>query len=570
MSIVNCMSIFPSWPQWSQLPKILNNTEKKLINIFLVLIIASGGYLSYNLYTNATTAEPADGGQYFEGAIGQPQLINPIISETLIDRDLTALIFSSLFKYDSEGNIIPDLAERYEIKNNGRQYIIYLKKNIRWHDQSQFNADDALFTIEAIKTSDYKSRLSPLLSNALVEKIDDYTLIFSLENPNYLFLNNLTFGIIPKSLENINPKNFSLSEFNLKPIGTGPYQFKNLKKEKNGRIISYTLERFNSYYGKKPHLDEITFVFFNNLEEIQRALFKNQINGVSNINFADTEKFNRPENIIYRLNIPRYDAIFFNTTKNQILSDKKIRLALSKAINKQELIKEILNNEGTIASQAILSFILKQQPINDYNPEEANKLLEESGFKLENNNRIKTTQNEKGTILKTNLEISITTLDTPEKIKTAELIKNQWGKIGVQTKITSFSINDLTQKIKDKDYEAILFAEMTGLNPELSIFWHSNYKNYQNLNLSLYSNPEIDQLLNNVMNEPLEEKRKEYYIKINELIKNDNPAIFLYSPYYLFAISKNIKGLNIKISNMPQERFNQISDWYINERRVWK
>lgn len=562
--------IFPSWPQWRQLPKILNTAEKIILMFFFILFITSGGYLSYNLYTNATILKPADGGQYIEGAIGQPQLINPLISETFIDRDLTALIFSSLFKYDSGGNIIPDLAEGYEIKNNGRQYIIYLKKNVRWHDQNQLNADDALFTIEAIKNSDYKSYLRPLLNGATVERMDDYTLIFSLENPNYLFLNNLTFGIVPKFLENIDPKNFSLSEFNIKPIGAGPYKFKNLKKEKNGRIISYTLERFDEYHGKKPYINEISFVFFNNFQEIQKALFKNQINGVSNINFTDIEKFNRPENIIYRLSIPRYDAIFFNIAKNQILSDKKIRTALNKAINRRELIKEILNNEGTIASQAVLSFILKQEPADDYNPEEANKLLEETGFNLEDNKRIKTAQNEKKVIQKTNLEISIITLDTPEKIKTAELIKSQWGKIGVQTKITAFSINELIQKIKDRDYETILFSEMINLNPDLYPFWHSNSKNFPGLNLTLYSNTEIDKLLSGVLNEPLQEKRKEYYMKINELIKNDNPAIFLYSPYYLFAVSKNIKSVNIKISNMPQERFNQISDWHINEKRVWK
>ena len=182
---------WPSKKQWRQFFKVLNKKEKFFFLILLTLFVFSFSFISINFYFEKTEVAPAKGGVYIEGVIGSPRFINPLYAAASdVDRDLAELIFSGLLKYDTEGNIIPDLAKEYEILENGKVYEFHLRENIVWQDSTPLTADDVIFTIEAIQNSEVKSPLRPMWLGVEVEKISDLTLRFELRSESSIFLEN--------------------------------------------------------------------------------------------------------------------------------------------------------------------------------------------------------------------------------------------------------------------------------------------------------------------------------------------------------------------------------------------
>ena len=186
--------------------------------IFVFLVSLLGWAISF--YLKSTVSVPAYGGEYVEGFLGKPLYINPILAQTNeIDTALSSLIFSSLLKYDNNANIIKDLAEDYNISEDGKTYFFKIRQDVKWHDGTPLTAKDVLFTANLIKDASYKSSLRGNLQNTQVLLDGDYGIKFILEEPQSPFINVLTFGILPMHIfEEIPADNFLLNDFNLKPI----------------------------------------------------------------------------------------------------------------------------------------------------------------------------------------------------------------------------------------------------------------------------------------------------------------------------------------------------------------
>ena len=233
-------SKLPSLRQLRYLPKVFSKKEARQIQLASLIIILCLIAIGYQIRLLVTTEVPVAGGEYVEALIGSPRYINPILSQTNeVDADLSSLIFSGLLKYDSGGQLVPDLAQRYEISADQLTYTFYLKKNIKWHDDTDFKADDIIFTVASIQDPAFKSPLIRTFRDVSAEKIDDYSVKFMLKEPYAPFLHVLTFGILPGHLwYNIPPANSDLTELNKKPIGTGPWKFDSFKKDQTGVIKS--------------------------------------------------------------------------------------------------------------------------------------------------------------------------------------------------------------------------------------------------------------------------------------------------------------------------------------------
>jgi len=351
---------WPSKKQWSQIFRILTKKEKIALSIFFVLFLGSLISLTNLIYFKNTKIGPKVGGIYREGVVGSPRFINPIYAQSSdVDRDLVEIIFSGLMKYQEDGKIIPDLAQKVEIKDEGRTYEVYLKKNIFWHDGQKLTADDVIFTIKTIQNPDYKSPLRANYLGVKMEKINDLALRFKLENPYSGFLERLTLKIIPKHIwQNISPQNFLLTNYNLKPVGSGPYQFKKLTQDKSGRITSLNLTRFRKYYinsrPQKPYLSEIEFRFFETEEDLIDAAKKGEIDGFSFTAPDYWETFPESDFQKFSLSLPRYFAVFFNPEKSKFLADENVRKALNYATNKAEIIKKVFKGRAKIVSSPVL------------------------------------------------------------------------------------------------------------------------------------------------------------------------------------------------------------------------
>ena len=373
----------PTKNQWRQFFKILSREEKIIFSLFLFLFLVSFSFLSIIFYFKNTEIRPAAGGTFVEGVIGRPRFINPIFAPVSdVDQDLTELVFSGLMKYNPEGKIIPDLAGGYQIFESGKIWEISLKENLFWSDNAPLTVDDVIFTIETFQNPDIRSPLRPSWLGVRVKKISDSKIGFELENPSAIFLENLTLKIIPKHIwENISPQNFPLSFFNLKPIGSGPYQLKNLVQDKEGKIILLDLIRNPNYHGKTPNLQQISFQFFDKEEDLLSAVENDKISGFAATNLTNLTNWTNWTNLSFSL--PRYFAVFFNPDQSKILAEKEVRQALNYGTNKKEVVSQLGANQSSITESPILPEIYGYNlPSKTYqfDLEGAKLLLEKAGF----------------------------------------------------------------------------------------------------------------------------------------------------------------------------------------------
>lgn len=536
----------------------------------MAVVIAAFVFWVGYLFLNLTKAVPQKGGEYTEGIIGQPMYINPLLSQTSeADSDLAQIIFSGLLKYDGQGKLAPDLAESYEISDDRKVYTFRVKKNIKWHDGEPLTAGDIFFTIHAVQDPMYKSPLRLNWQGVEIEQKDEFTITFSLKNPYFGFLDNLTIGIIPKHIwENVAPEKFSLAEYNLKPIGSGPYQFVDFQKDSGGNILSYSLKSFKDYFDVQPFISTFNFNFYPDDEAISAAYNKKEITGMGSIPSEDIEKIKSLKSTnIYELSIPRYFAVFLNQTKSVSLANDTVRKALAYATDRQEIIEKILHGKGT----AMLSPFLPQMaeyesdtPKYDFNIQKANEILEEDGWKYDEEGKVRKKNKDR-------LEIEIFTTDWPELAQTADILLSQWGKIGADVKISVLSISDLQQNyIRPREYGSLLFGQAISFNPDLYSFWHSSQKRDPGLNLALFDDKKADELLDQARQEIDEGKRIEAYWQLQKIMADEVPAIFLYSPSFLYPVNQKVKGIEVKNINSSSSRFADVNKWYIKTKRVKK
>ena len=377
-------SKFPHCSQWAKIPKVLSRKEKKALFVFSVLALTSFAFLCSNFYANHTEIVPASGGIYVEAMIGQPRFINPVYAVNDVDRDLLELLFSGLMKYNSQGEIIPDLVEEYKIKEDGKVYEFTLKKDIVWSDKQKFSVDDIIFTIKTIQNSDYKSPLRANWIGVEVEKVSDETVRFILKKPYSGFLERLCLKIMPKHIwQEISPDNFARSPYNLQPVSCGPFKLKGFLQDKSGLIESLTIENEPNYFDKKPWISEISFNFFENQEEITKLAKQDKINGFSLLSSQDYDSIGNGF-LEYSFVLPRYFSVFFNVNNGQkTLSKQEVREALNYATDKQEIVEKVLSGNGAIKNSPILPKIYEYEPpveVYEYNLEIANQILEDAGF----------------------------------------------------------------------------------------------------------------------------------------------------------------------------------------------
>ncbi len=513
-------------------------------------------------------AIPKSGGEYIEGIVGQPQHLNPVISSyNNADKDLTRIIYSSLFKYDDNGKLQNDLIESYEISEDKMTYTLHLRQNVLWHDGEKLNAEDVLFTANLISDPSYKSPLRPNWNGIEMTKTDDYTVILKTSVPFVGFLNILTFGILPKHLwESIGSEKFALTDLNLNPIGSGPYKYQSFQKDSTGNIISYKMVANPNYYGQKPYISKLTFIFHTE-EDIIEAYNNKEIMGMNSITAQKVAEIKKSQSTnLHKISVPWYFAVFFNQTQSVPLAYKEVRQALAHATDRQEIIRDILNGNAQEAFSPLLPSMLGYaDDINKFafNPETANKIFEDNGWK----------KGEDGVRTKDNVrvEFNLTVIDQPDLIRIAEVLKKQWEAVGARVNVQSFSVFDIQQNyIRPREYDALLFGQGMGADGDPYSFWHSSMKKDPGLNLSVFENKEIDTLIENARVEFDVEKRASIYREFQKKLAEEVPALFLYNPTYLYPVNKSIRGNDIQFMTNPYERFDNIEKWYLKTKRVWK
>lgn len=315
---------------------------------FLFTISAAG--LLFSVNSLFLIDVPKRGGQFTEGVIGSPRFINPVLAVSQTDHDIAALVYSGLLRVSSDGSLIPDLAESFEVSENGSEYVFLLKEGLVWHDGKPLTAEDVKFTIEKIQDPGTRSLKRGNWEGVVAEAKDERTIVFTLPAPYAPFLENATVGILPKHLfGSLSPEDFSASSLNTHPIGSGPYRLDTVKQDVTGIPEYYDFVSFHAFSLGEPYIEQVRIQFYANEEELSAAFQNGKIDAASAISPAKAVMLEESSNaFLHKAPLPRVFGIFFNHNEQEIFTDKAVRRALDKSLNKHTIVHDILLGFGTV------------------------------------------------------------------------------------------------------------------------------------------------------------------------------------------------------------------------------
>jgi peptide/nickel transport system substrate-binding protein len=565
----------------------LSPFERVVVGVLTVLSLVTGSILLFRANERVLVETPRDGGVYIEGITGTPRFINPLLAISEADRDLTKLVYAGLMARDRDGNLIPELAESYPaVSDDGLTYTFTLRSNITFHDGTPLTAEDVVYTIEQAANAELLSPVFANWENAVVEAVDERTVKFTLPESYVPFLENTTLGILPRHIwEGVNADQYRFSQFNITPVGSGPYRVTEVIRDKSGIPASYELLAFDAYVLGTPHITAMQFRLFDSRIEALEAFKTGDVHAVGGVPYADVaellQTLGQNTFAIRRIPLLRTFAVFMNHNRQPLLLRKEVREALAIATPKEAIVGEVLHGYGTTLSGPLPPHLLQTSSTTTADSateitetlegvdvvREAQSILENAGWEKNAETGIYEREIDKET---KPLSISMAVLNLPELTATAERIVESWRAVGIQVEVNTYEPTDLVQSVvRPRRYDTLLYGMVLGHEMDLYAFWHSSQRNDPGLNIAQYADIEADALLEKMRTERDPVKRQEYYASFATLVSEKNAAIFLYMPDYVSVISEDVHGVGLHPIAEPYERFDMVHEWYIDTDRVW-
>ncbi len=551
----------------------LSLTGKVILYTLVIVFCTSALGLLWNVNKLFLVDTPHNGGTLREGVVGLPRFVNPVLSVTDGDKDLVALVYSGLLKAMPDGTFMPDLAESYTISPDGRIYTFVLRKDATFHDGKPVTADDIVFTVEKIQDPTTKSPKQSNWDGITVQKVNDSEVRFILKQAYAAFLENTTLGILPAhALQNKTGEAFITDDINVNPIGSGPYKVDSIKRTSNGAPASYILVPFTHYLHGVPKISKLILSFYANEKNLVEAYRAHDIDSMNSIAPETAYELQNAGSTIIQAALPRTFAVFFNQESNRALAQKEVRQALNMSVDRALIVNSVFQGFASPLDSAVpksftssthsLSSIVSTSTVDD-----AIRLLDQQGW-TPNATGIREKKIGKDTVP---LSFSISTTDAPELKAVADILKTEWQKLGADVTIKVVEGGYLNQNIiKPRKYDALLFGQVVNKDLDLYAFWHSTQTEDPGLNVALYKNKSADIILERMRVTLDHNARIELYNQFDALLKKDMPAVFLFSPNFIYVVPDQFKDNVITEISVPSERFGTISSWYLITEKIWK
>ncbi len=553
----------------------LTIAEKAVFYCFVSIFILSGLTLLWQVNNAYLVEVPAQGGTLTEGVVGNPRFINPVLAISEADKNLSALVYSGLVRLTSGGEIQNDLAKEVVVSDDRRTYTVRLHEDARFHDGSAVTADDIIFTVQKIIDPSIKSPKRGNWEGVVVEKIDDQTVLFTLKHAYTPFIYNLTLGILPRHIwKNVSDDEFSFSQFNTLPIGSGPYQVDRVERNSGGIPNFYRLTPFENVSSRAPFIKNLVFKFYPNEDMLIGAYNEGRVESLSGISPERIPGLKINGSRVIASPLPRVFAVFFNQNQSKALLSKEVRQALELASPKQEIIERVLGGYGTAIDGPLPAGVyswtspLEHKPSLDERLKLARALLAKAGWQVNEKTGVLEKKSGSATIA---LSFTISTGDAPELRQAASELASAWQELGAKISVLVFDTSDLNQNvIRPRNFDALLFGEVVGRDRDLYPFWHSSQRTDPGLNIALYANSRADKFLENARSASDPKVIEESYQNFVKELEADAPAVFLYTPSFLYVVPKKIKAVDFDSLTVAQDRFLGIRDWFIETDKVWK
>lgn len=519
------------------------------------------------------TVQPVEGGVYTEALVGAFSRLNPLLNaHNSPDREVSRLIFSGLVQFDANGAPRADLAESWGPSQDGTLYNVTLRENAVWHDDQPVTSDDVLFTIELIRNGSdiVPVDLQDFWKDVEVVRLSDKALQFRLPGAFAPFADYLSFGILPKHLLDGKSIDDMIDlNFNLQPVGTGPYRFERLIVE-DGMIQGVTLAAFEDYYGDKPYLDEIVFRYYPDAPAALQAYRDGQVQGLGEVTAEILpDVLAEPDLSIFTARRPELSMIMFNlkNPETKFFEDDQVRRALLVGLNRQAIIDRILKGQAVIADGPILPgtwAYYEELKRVEFDPEAAKTQLKDAGYVLAEEGDAVRKKDEMA------LWFELLYPDDEQHQAVAEMIRSNWAVLGVEVLLQPTPYESLLRdRLETRDYQAALVdLNLSRLpDPDPYPFWDQgqaaggqNYTQWDNRIASEYL--EQARVTVNMID------RAKYYRNFQIIFAQELPALPLYYPVYTYAVDQEIQGVRVGPLFDTSDRFSNVNEWFISGRQT--
>ena len=499
-------------------------------------------------------AAPATGDAIVEGTIGEASTLIPVLASDSASHSVAGQIYNGLVKYDKNLTIIGDLAESFEVSDDGLTIIFHLRKGVKWHDGAPFTSRDVLYTYHVIidpKTpTAYAEDFKQVKS---LSALDPLTIRVIYDKPFAPALASWSTSILPAHL--LEGQDITKSPLARKPVGTGPYRFKEWIA---GQKI--VLDANPEYFEGRPYIDRYIYRIIPDTSTMYMELKAGAIDlmSLTPVQYARqtttrqfTARFNK-----FRYPSSGYLYMGYNL-RHPLFGDKRIRQAITAAVDKEELIHGVLFGMGQKAHGPIVPGRWAYNPdVKDigYDPKHSADLLAQAGWREKNAD---------GILMREGKPFQFTILTNQgnqQRLLSAQIIQQRLKYVGIDVKIRIVEWATFLKEYIDKGkFEVVMLAWNISQDPDMYDVWHSSKTNPGELNFIGFKNAEVDRLLVEGRSTFDMAKRKQAYFRIQEILAEEQPYTFLYVPDALPTVSARIRGVEPAPAGIGH---NQIK-WYV-------
>ena len=553
----------------SRLDRLSNVRRRVSVWIILVLVMIGASVVQWYISSSSfMTMAYTSGGSYSDGVLGPLENLNPIFAKTNAEKSAAKLLFSSLYRYDSTGNIKADLADSVSVNDKETEYTVKLKKGLKWSDGRDLTVDDVIFTLKLLANPEVGAEISGWKSIKF-EKVSGDSVKFILPSSYSPFVHALTFPIIPEHiLKGVDPLDLREHDFNKSPISSGPFKFRLLQNvaSDGSKKILY-LQSNSDYHGGAPKLDRFQLYAYSTQDDIVKSLRTREITGtpelIYNDQSAEIKSMYSAES--HSLNNGVY-ALFNNNS--QFLRSKAVRQALSLSVDTSKLRQSLSLSTEELSGPTLNKFLGKSPNSSSYDIKKAKSLLETEGWKSVNNVRQKGNDR---------LRLNVVVLKNSNYEKVARYLAQVWhDELNVESDIKVVDPSDVAQNIlqtvlQPRNFDVLVYELSLGGDPDVYAYWHSSQATNNGLNFSNYNNAIADDALASGRSKISAKQRADRYAKFTAIWQADAPAIALYQPKFDYIHTRNVKalGVNTEVVN-PVDRYVDVQYWATEKKSVYK
>lgn len=494
---------------------------------------------------------PPRGGTLVIALSDDPGHFNPGITTGFNVHAVTGSMFNGLVELDDNANPHPDLAQSWEVSDDSTTYTFHLADGVRWHDGEPMTSADVKFTFENILLN-YHSRTKGGLSGILasIDTPDDTTVVFNFTQPYAALLqrlNSTEAPILPKHVyEGVD--DVQTADANLSPVGTGPFKLESYQIDNE-----ITLVRNDDYFkAGLPYLDRVVFRVIPDQNTQVLALEEGEVDYIWRVPGGEIERLSGTDSItLHNVNsgpgggfcIP---TLTFNSDR-EVFSDLRVRQAIAHAVNRDQIVAQVLFGQGRVATGPINSQMAfaYSDDVTDYayDVDRANALLDEAGYASDG----------------TRFSIDLLVFSFGVFPKYGEVMRQNLAEVGIDVEVTPLDRSAFIPRVfGERDFDTNIISYCNNTDPSIGVarmYVSTNIGDIPFSNGAAYVNPQIDELFNDAASTPDVARRGELYADIQRILTAELPYLWLVETQFTAGSGANVGGLQANSGHVAEAAF---------------